>query len=180
MPTSSKPILVAVAVVVVLAGAILCMFGAGDGRQSTDRVTSLEQWEELTRRPGFALLDKADLPDYFVCVYETNAAEVAFCYRWKHTEDGPDTCSFIVRDSNGQDLQDTNRSNATTELNAVGSIPEHLYVHGMVVPIPRDHRGQIRVEFMDNEDAEFPTRSVYAKTLHLGAGDDDGGPGQSR
>lgn len=174
MPRSAKLILLAVGVLVVgviLGCAILFALYRSDRAErarDADRISNLDQWVQLTQRPDFQLLDSTDLPDYYVCVYDTGSSEVAVCYRWKHPQGGPDSRSFVVRDSDGQNLQDASRWNTTTELNPVGSIAAHQYIDGMVVPINESYRGEIQVELMDNSGAELPTRSVYVNTLRFG------------
>lgn len=164
--------LVAVGLIGVAAGAIyICSSQSGGDRQTHVRgqVSSLEQWIERSQRPGFTLLDKADLDEYYIGVYVTDTHEVALCYWWKLEVDEPDT-SLMIRDSDDRNAQDPSRWNVATPLNATGLIPENEYVKGMVIPIDSEHRGAIQVDFQDNygDPDAVPARTVYAKTLDFG------------
>lgn len=136
---------------------------AGMRMQNTpdgNRVSSVEEWEKRTRRPAFTLLDQADLPGYYVCVYDTGSGEIAFCYNQKKPE-AANKHSFAVYDTNGQNLQDPARWNKSSNLNNPG---DKFIISGMVVPISPDHRGAIQIEF--KADSGSGLQLVYQKRLH--------------
>jgi len=172
MPKSTRAILLGLGVLGLLAGGIYLYSensGGASGVLNADPVSSLDQWVERTQRPGFVLLDKVDLEDYYICVYDTGSLEVALCYQWKHAQDEPDT-SLHIQDAGNRNLQDSSRWNTRTQLNETGPIAKNAYVKGMVTPISKGYRGPIRVVFRDNHHApdEVPARSVYEKTLDFG------------
>jgi hypothetical protein len=172
MPKSARSILLGLAVLGLLAGGIYLYAENPDsasGASDPTPVSSLDQWIERTQRPGFVLLDKVELEDYYICVYDTGSFEVALCYQWKHARDEPDT-SLHIQDAEHRTLQDKSRWNTPTRLNEEGPRAKHAYVKGMVMPIPQGHRGPIRVVFRDNHRApdDVPGRSVYEKTLDFG------------
>jgi hypothetical protein len=172
MPKSTKAILLGLGVLGLLVGGIFLYAesrGGASGARTADPVASLDQWVERTKRPGFVLLDKVDLEDYYLCVYDTGSIEVALCYQWKHSGDEPDTSS-LIQDGDGRSLQDSSRWNTQTQLNEAGPIAGNAYVKGMVTPLPQGYRGPIRVVFSDNHHApdEAPARKVYEKTLEFG------------
>lgn len=140
------------------------------GIAEVEPVSTLEQWIERTRRPGFVLLDEVELEEYFICVYDTGSHEVALCYSWKRSEDEPDT-SLSVQDADNRDLQDSSRWSSHTQLNEEGMVAEHAYVKGMVIPVQADYRGPIRIVFRDDHGSPdgVPTRVVYAETLPFGS-----------
>ena len=172
MPKSKSAILLGLGVLCLLAGGIYLYAenaGSASAVPSADPVSSLQQWVERTQRPGFVLLDKVDLEDYYICVYDTGSLEVALCYQWKHAQDEPDT-SLHIQDADDRTLQDRSRWDTLTQLNETGPVDGHAYVKGMVTPIPQDYRGPIRVVFQDNHHSpeDVPARSVYEKTLDFG------------
>jgi hypothetical protein len=172
MSKSTRTMLLGLAVLALLAGGIYLYtanVGPAPAVLPADPVTSLDRWVERTQRPGFVLLDKVDLEDYYICVYDTGSREVALCYRWKSAQDEPDT-SLLVKDADNRSLQDSSRWNTQTQLNETGPIAGNAYVQGMVTPIPQGYRGPIRVVFRDNHGSpdNVPARNVYEKTLDFG------------
>lgn len=147
--------LVAGLVIGVLSGMAITVSARAQDAPDVNRVSSIEEWEERTQLPGFTLLDRADLPGYYVCVYDTGLGEIAFCYNQKKPEDA-DSHSFGVYDTQGQNLQDGARWNDRFDLN---SHDEPYFITGMVVPIKPDYREMIQIEFKENSE------SVYTKRL---------------
>ena len=125
-----------------------------------NRVSSIGEWEERTQLPGFTLLDRADLPGYYVCVYDTGSGEIAFCFNEKEPGNA-DSHSFGVYDSQGKNLQDPARWNKHSDLNTHGKA---YLIKGMVVPVRPDYRGRIQIEFKESSGSGFD--SVYTKHLH--------------
>ena len=151
--------LAGVVVVGVLSGAAIAAYGRTRDHPDLDRVSSIEEWEGRTRNPAFTLLDRADLPEYHVCVYETGLGEIAFCYHQKKPE-AANRHSFAVFDSQGRNLQDPARWNKASELNRPG---DRHFIPGMVVPIRPDHRGEIHLEFKADSGSGF--QPVYQRRL---------------
>ena len=151
--------LVAGLVIGVLSGTAITAFARAQDAPDVNRVSSIEEWEERTRLPGFTLLDRADLPGYYVCVYDTGLGEIAFCYNQKKSGNA-DSHSFGVYDSRGQDLQDAARWDERSDLNSHG---EAYFIKGMVVPVRPDYRGMVQIEFKEDSGSGF--ESVYTKHL---------------
>lgn len=147
--------LVAGLVVGVLSGMAITVSARAQDAPDVNRVSSIEEWEKRTQLPGFTLLDRADLPGYYVCVYDTGLGEIAFCYDQKKPEDA-DSHSFGVYDSQGHNLQDGTRWNDRFDLNRHG---EPYFIKGMVVPLKPNYRGMIQIEFKEN------SKSIYSKRL---------------
>ena len=151
--------LATVLVIGVLSSMAIAAYARTRKTPDVDRVSSIEEWEKRTRHPAFTLLDRADLQEYHVCVYETGLGEIAFCYHQKKPE-AANRHSFAVFDSRGRNLQDPARWNNTSELNRPGDA--HL-IPGMVVPIIPEYRGSIQIEFKAETGSGF--ESVYTKRL---------------
>ena len=147
------------AVIGVLSGAAITVFARTQDAPDMNRVSTIEEWEKRTRLPGFTLLDRADLPGYFVCVYDTGLGEIACCYNQKKPEN-VESHSFGVYDTRGQNLQDPARWNKRSDLNSHGRA---YFIAGMVVPVSPDYRGMIQIEFKEDSGSGF--ESVYTKHL---------------
>jgi hypothetical protein len=135
-------------------------------------VSSIGEWEKRSRLPGFTLLDRADLPGYYVCVYDTGLDEIAFCYHQKKPE-AAKRHSFAIFDSDGENLQDPARWNKTTELNRPG---DTHFIPGMVVATRTDYHGEIHVEFKEDSGSGF--QSIYQKSLAYRRDRKEAGNGQ--
>ena len=151
--------LVAGLVIGVLSGTMITVSARAQDAPDVNRVSTIEEWEERTQLPGFTLLDRADLPGYYVCVYDTGLEEIAFCYNQKKSEDA-DSHSFGVYDTRGQSLQDPARWNERSDLNSHGNA---YYIAGMVVPVRPDYRGMIQIGF--EADDGSGSESDYTKRL---------------
>lgn len=151
--------LVAGLVVGVLSGTAITAFARTQDAPDVNRVSSIGEWEERTQLPGFTLLDRADLPGYYVCVYDTGLGEIALCYNQKQPEHA-DSHSFRVDDHRGQNLQDPARWNKVSNLNTHG---KGYFIAGMVVPVRPDYRGTIQIEFGADSGSGF--EPVYTKHL---------------
>jgi len=129
-------------------------------------IETLDAWVALSQRPGFALLDKEALDDYFIATYRTEGDELAFCYRWRGEGETPDT-SLAVRDEQQDSVRCAERSDNPTALNPTGPLPAGGFVHGMVIPIRKDHEGLVITAFRDNrgEPDAIPGRSVYLSSV---------------
>ncbi len=138
-----------------------------------NRVSGIEEWEQKTRLPGFTLLDRADLPGYYICVYETGLREIAFCYYQKKPE-AANRHSFAVYDTDGRNLQDPARWNKSSELNKPG---DTYFIPGMVVPLRPDYAGAIQVEF--KSDSGSGLQPVYKKRLPYNSDSEQGRARQS-
>ena len=149
----------AAVVIGVLSGAAITGCGPNQDVPDVNRVSSIEEWEERTQLPGFTLLDKADLPGYYVSVYDTGLGEIAFCYNQKNPESA-DRHSFGVYDTQGQNLQDPARRNKHSDLNSHGKA---YFIEGMVVPLRQDYRGVIQIEFEADSGSGF--KSIYTRRL---------------
>ena len=150
----------ATAVVIgVLSSAAIAAYARTQNTPDVNRVSSIEEWEKRTRLPAFTLLDRADLPEYHVCVYDTGLGEIAFCYNQKHPE-ASNVHSFAVYDNHGRNLQDPARWNKSSDLNRPG---DTHFIPGMVVPIRSDYHGEIHIDFKADSGSGF--RSVYQRRL---------------
>lgn len=143
----------------VLSSAVIAASTRAHNAPDVNRVSSIEEWENRTRLPAFTLLDRADLPDYHVCVYETGLGEVAFCYNQKNPE-ASNVFSFAVYDNHGRNIQDPDRWNKSSDLNRPGATH---FIPGMVVPIRADHHGEIHIEFKADSGSGF--ESIYQRRL---------------
>ena len=151
--------LVAALVIGVLSGTAITVFARTQDAPDVNRVSSIEEWRKRTQLPGFTLLDRADLPGYYICVYDTGLGEIAFCYNQKKPEE-VDSHSFAAYGSQGQNLQDAARWNMRSDLNGHG---ESYFIEGMVVPLRPDYRGMIQIGF--EADDGSGSESVYTKRL---------------
>ncbi len=158
-------------IVIVSVSAAALFLAPACGRTTPPSVTvdTLDAWVELSQRPGFTLLDKKTLDDYFIAIYRTEAEELAYCYRWRGEGDAPDT-SLAVSDDRKNNVKDAVRSEEATALNPTGSLPAGGFVHGMVVPIRQSHEGLIITVFRDNhgEPNAIPKREVYLRPVEWG------------
>ena len=129
-------------------------------------VETLDAWVALSQRPGFALLDKKALDDYFMAMYRTEDDELVFCYRWRGEGEPPDT-SLAVRDERQDSVRGAERSDSPTTLNPTGPLPAGGFVHGMVIPIRKDYQGLVITTFRDNhgEPDTIPSRDVYLNSV---------------
>ncbi|MDJ0523033.1 MAG: hypothetical protein QNJ90_13265 [Planctomycetota bacterium] len=166
MSDSTVWVIVAVVVVVAAAAAFFVIPGADTEVPPPVVIETLEAWVEFTQRPGFKLLEKRALKDYFIAVYRTPADEVAFCYRWRGEGDEPST-SLGVREGGGGDLRDSGRTEDETALNPTGPLPAGGFVQGMVIPIRRDYEGDVMLIFLDNRDDRDakPDREAFLRTV---------------
>ena len=151
--------LAAAVVIGVLSGTAHAVFARTKDAPDVNRVSSIEEWEKRTRLSGFTLLDRADLPGYYVCVYDTGLGEIALCYNQKRPEDA-DSHSFGVYDTRGKNLRDPARRDKRSDLNSHGKA---YFIAGMVVPVRPDYRGMIQIEFEADSGSGF--ESVYTKRL---------------
>lgn len=164
--------LAAVVVIGVLSSMAIAAYARTHNTLDVNPVTSIDQWEKRTRLPAFTLLDRADLPDYYVCVYDTGLGEIAFCYYQKKPE-VTDIHSFAVYDTHGRNLQDPARWNKSSDLNRPG---DTFFIPGMVVPVRPDHHGEIHVEFKADSGSGF--QSIYQKRLPYDRDSEQAGGGQ--
>ena len=164
--------LVAGLVIGALSGTAITVSARAQDAPDVNRVSSIEEWEERTQLPGFTLLDRADLPGYYICVYDTGLGEIAFCYNQKKPEDA-DSHSFGVYDTRGQNLQDPARWNERSDLNSHGNA---YHIAGMVVPVRPDYRGMIQIGF--EADDGSGSESVYTKRLPYHRNSEQGGADQ--
>ena len=141
----------------VLSGMAITVSARSQDAPDVDLVSSIEEWQQRTQLPGLTLLDRVDLPGYYVCVYDTGLGEVAFCYNQKKPEDS-ESHSFGVYDFQGQNLQDAARWNKRSDLNSHG---EPYFIKGMVVPVRPDYRGMIQIEFKENSESIYTKRLPY-------------------
>jgi len=163
----------ATAVVIgVLSSAAIAAYTRTHNTPDVNRVSSIEEWEKRTRLPAFTLLDRADLPEYHVCVYDTGLGEIAFCYNQKNPE-ASNVHSFVVYDNHGRNLQDPARWNKSSDLNRPG---DTHFIPGMVVPIRPDHHGEIHIEFKADSGSGF--KSIYQRRLPYDRDSEQAGAGQ--
>lgn len=160
--------LLSAVVIGILSSASVVIYTRMQYSPEESRVSSIEEWEKRSRLPGFTLLDRADLPGYYICVYDTGLGEIAFCYHQKKPE-AAKRHSFAVFDSQGQNLQDPARWNKTTDLNRPG---DTHYIPGMVVPIRPDHHGGIHIEF--KADSGSGLKSIYQGRLSFDRSSEQG------
>ena len=142
-----------------LSGTAITVFARTQDAPDVNQVSSIEEWEKRTQLPGFTLLDRAEIPGYYVCVYDTGLGEIAFCYNQKRP-DNAESHSFGVYDTRGQNLQDPARWNKRSDLNSHGAA---YFIKGIVVPVRPDYRGMIQIEFKEDSGSGF--ESVYTKHL---------------
>ncbi|NNC89723.1 MAG: hypothetical protein HKN82_14805 [Akkermansiaceae bacterium] len=152
-----------------LSGTAISVLARTRDTPDVNRVDSIGDWEQRTQLPGFTLLDRADLPGYYLCVYDTGLGEIAFCYNQKQPENAK-SHSFAVYDTRGQNLQDPARWNKRSDLNSHG---KRHFIAGMVVPVRPDYSGTIQIEFSADSGSGF--EPVYAKRLpYNGNSEQDG------
>lgn len=164
--------LVPALVIVTLSAVMITEFARAKDAPDANRVSSIGEWEARTQLPGFSLLNRADLPSYYVCVYDTGSGEIAFCFNEKKPGSA-DIHSFGVYDSEGNNLQDPARWNKHSDLNTHGKA---YIIKGMVVPVRPGYSGIIRIEFRENRGSGF--KSVYTKLLPYNSNSEQGGAGQ--
>ena len=134
------------------------------------RASNLSKWEKSTHRPGFTLLDSAEVNDYYICVYDTGLDEIAFCYQWNGSSEEPTAHSLGVNDSNNDDLHDIYRKKTTSlRWERYYGIAVYAGCDGLVYPIKKGYRGKIRVDFTDGDASSDKYRLVYSKELDLSA-----------
>lgn len=162
MSSTAPWIAIGILIVTVAAGALFLALEWDRTTPPPVEVDTLDQWVALSQRPGFALLDRRSLDDYFIAIYRTEANELAYCYRWRGEGDTPDT-SLAVVDDKKVPVNDADRSTNTTALNPTGPLPAGGFVHGMVIPIRQGHEGLVLTEFRDNHGTPdaIPARVVY-------------------
>ncbi|MBT8044949.1 MAG: hypothetical protein KJO79_08355 [Verrucomicrobiae bacterium] len=154
--------LVTAVVIGVLASAAIAIWPRTHSTPESNRVSSIREWAKRTQHSGFTLLDQADLPGYYICVYDTGLGEIAFCYSQKNPE-AADSHSFAVYDTRGRNLQDPARWRKTSELNSPG---DTYVIPGMVVPVRPDYRGAVDIEFKADSGSGY--QPVYKKRLSYG------------
>lgn len=159
MGTSVSAYLLPAVVIGILSIAAVVIYTRTQDTPEESRVSSIEEWEKRSRLPGFTLFDRADLPGYYVCVYDTGLGEIAFCYHRKNPEVS-NVHSFAVHDNHGRNLQDPARWNKSSDLNRPG---DTYLIPGMVVPIRPDHHGEIHIEF--KADSGSGLKSIYQRRL---------------
>ena len=167
MSMSRKRFALACGILVILTCTVIGFLTVAGG---LGQVTSLSQWETHTARPGFRLLDSADVAHYYICVYDTGLDEIAFCYRWHGSHEERHTHSLAIHDSSNQDLHDMGREQATSlKWTRDYGIATYAGSDGMVYPIREGYRGTIQIDFKDGDGPNGEYRQVYSKVLELAA-----------
>ncbi len=136
--------------------------------------STLSDWEKHTARSGFRLLDATQTADYLITVYETGHDEIAFCYHSRGSGPDPASETFEIYGDPQMDLHDTKRPHSTdlSWRRTVWFPPPfspvtHGGTDGIIYPIVRGYRGELRITFSVDDGLGGGDRIMYNKKIKL-------------